>query len=171
MVLKDQNRMITQEYLKSVLDYDRDAGLFTRLESYKTVRKGDIAGGVNKRGYVCIRVKSKKYLAHRLAWLYEYGVLPNTSIDHINGITTDNRIANLRLVSYSGNNENRRRARKDSSSKLLGISIKRQGNKIKWQARIQVNNIRTYLGIFDTEEEAYAIYLNAKRKYHKFNTL
>lgn len=163
--------MITQEKLKKILEYNPDTGDFIRRTSYIKVKAGDKAGGINKRGYREIRVLGKKYLAHRLAWLYINGYFPEMIIDHINGDTQDNRISNLRLITASGNNQNRRKSRKDSNSKYLGISIKQQNGKTRWQVRIQIEGVRFYLGLFDTEEEAYEIYLSNKRKYHKFNTL
>lgn len=163
--------MLTQERLKELLEYNPDTGDFVRKTTYVRVRAGDKAGGLNQRGYIEIRVLGKKYLAHRLAWLYVNGVFPEMDIDHINGNTQDNRISNLRLITISGNNQNRRRSRKDSSSEYLGISIKHQKDKTKWQVRIQIEGVRFYLGLFNTEEEAYEVYLENKRKYHKFNTL
>jgi hypothetical protein len=50
----------------------------------------------NSLGYVQIKISGKLYHAHRLAWLYVYGYMPEKEIDHINRIRDDNRIANLR---------------------------------------------------------------------------
>lgn len=77
---------LTQLRLKEKLSYCRDTGLFTRI--YKNSNKGvkNIGGTKTKAGYIQICVDKKLYLAHRLAWLYEYGVFPEKQIDHINGV-------------------------------------------------------------------------------------
>lgn len=57
------------------------------MRAIKTGRKanvGDVAGCVDKDGYIQIRLKGKMYPAHRLAWLYVYGEWPQDEIDHIN---------------------------------------------------------------------------------------
>ena len=101
--------MITQEYLKSVLYYDKDTGLFTWKISNKKghVKEGKLAGSKDNRGYVKIQINKKDYTAHRLAWFYIYGEWPKQVIDHINRIKFDNRIENLRDVSVLENNKNR----------------------------------------------------------------
>jgi len=50
-----------------------------------------------------IGLLGKRYYAHRLAWLYVYGVWPDGDTDHINRNKHDNRIANLRSCSRSEN--------------------------------------------------------------------
>ena len=80
--------MITQKELLENLVYDKDTGVFTRKISLNTkIRVGDVAGGKDVKGYVCIRVMGKTYKAHRLAWLYVHGKWPENEIDHINGCT------------------------------------------------------------------------------------
>lgn len=64
------------------------------------------------RGYVRHRICSNGVVydvsAHRLVWISANGVIPEgLIIDHINRITVDNRIKNLRLVTPSGNMLNR----------------------------------------------------------------
>lgn len=78
--------MVTQEELKKQLQYSKHTGLFTRLTSPNGKNKvGEIAGTIDKNGYVKISIKSKAYKAHRLAWLYEFGNFPTKHLDHING--------------------------------------------------------------------------------------
>jgi hypothetical protein len=73
----------------------------------QNVRAGDIAGSFN-RGYRRIRLGKSAYLAHRIAWFLHYGEQPPNVLDHINGNKADNRIANLRAVSFKSNSINRR---------------------------------------------------------------
>jgi hypothetical protein len=147
--------MITQKELLENLLYNKDTGLFTRKISLNTkVRIGDLAGGKDTKGYVCIRVAGKTYKAHRLAWLYVYGNMPIGEIDHINGIKDDNQIANLRDVTKSVNQQNRQFVR--------GYS--RDGN--RWKAQIRFGGKWRHLGCYETEHEAHAAYLLAKTEVH-----
>lgn len=137
---------LTQEYLRSVLSYDRDSGLFTWTKRVAArVRVGDVAGSLSE-GYVQIRVLGKSRKAHRLAWLYMTGKLPDHPIDHINGVRSDNRWANLREAPGSLNNQNLKRAYKNSSTGLLGVY--RKGD--SWMSKISHNGKEYYLGLFDT---------------------
>ena len=94
---------LTQEYLKSILDYDLDTGIFTwKINKAKRTKIGDIAGW-SYNGYREIEINDKKYKAHRLAWLYVYGEMPNKLIDHIDGNRSNNKISNLREATLDGN--------------------------------------------------------------------
>lgn len=162
--------MLTQARLKEVLRYDADTGLFTWRKTLNNRRPaGTIAGCLDSARLrrVFIGVDGRMYLAHRLAWLYVNGVLPSQQIDHINGDSTDNRIRNLRQATNAENHQNLRRARNDSSTKLIGVRKRFR----KWAARITVDGHTIHLGTFKTAEAAHAAYLRAKRKLHPFGTL
>ena len=47
----------------------------------------------------------REYRLHRLVWLWVYGthVPDGMTLDHINGVKTDNRISNLRLATVGQN--------------------------------------------------------------------
>lgn len=89
--------MLTQAQLKKQLYYEPNTGEFTRLHTSSRARAGDSAGVLGPDGYVIINVCSRSHTAHRLAWLYMYGVWEFTRIHHVNGNKTDNRIENLQL--------------------------------------------------------------------------
>lgn len=95
--------MLTQEKLKSILLYDSDTGDFIWIKSIKGTRGiGKKAGTVTNKGYVDVCINGKKYGLHRLAFLYKTGSIPKT-VDHINGIKSDNRWDNLRECSLIEN--------------------------------------------------------------------
>ncbi len=98
---------MTQDELRSLLDYDPLTGVFLwKVSRGGTVRAGEPAGSYSVNGYRKIIVAGRSYRAHRLAWLYVYGEWPADQIDHINRVKDDNRIANLRVVSNGENRAN-----------------------------------------------------------------
>lgn len=86
-------------------------------------------------------------------------------IDHINGNGLDNRKQNLRNVSASLNQHNRLRARKDSTTKLIGaMKWKKEKHRLKpFYSAINLNGKSIYLGSFKTAQEAHKIYIEKKR--------
>ena len=158
--------MLTQERLKELLDYDPETGVFVRKASRGTAKAGSVAGCMYNTGYIMIRIDSKDYTAHRLAWLYVYGCWPTNQIDHINRVKDDNRLCNLREATQSENNWNVGKY-KNNKSGLTGVSW--HNSTKKWQAQISVNGKLIYLGLFDTPEEGHAAYLKAKAAHHKFS--
>lgn len=146
--------MITQEYLKSVVDYCPDTGAFTlKVNSQKTAAGGS-PEHKNFYGYRIISLPGNKgskgfgqHPSHRMAYLYMTGTLPEGEVDHINGIRDDNRWANLRNVTSSENKRNCAR-RSDNTSGCVGVSFHKKRN--QWRARIGAR----HLGWFKTKEEA-----------------
>ena len=158
--------IISQDELKALLHYDPDTGVFTwRVNRKGGVKVGDTTGYIAKNGYVQIGVSNKLYYAHRLVWLYVYGVWPEYDIDHIDGVRANNKLVNLRKATRTENNQN---TRKDSTnvSGLRGVYWHRAAQ--KWCAEIAVKGKKTYLGLFNTKELAHEAYLKAKETLHEF---
>lgn len=153
---------LTAPRLKELLRYCPDTGAFTAAKSRRGLRKVGSAGWVNAQGYRCVSLDGRTYLAHRLAWLFVNGEWPLDQIDHINGVRSDNRIANLRASSQRQNMQNTS-ARSDSSTGLKGVFPVRSG---KWAAQIQANNKVHHLGTFASKEEAFAAYQSAASDLH-----
>ncbi|MCZ8113828.1 HNH endonuclease [Silanimonas sp.] len=160
---------ITADFVRSILDFDPHSGRLTWRENRGGIAAGSDAGTTHIKGYRVISVNKRLYKAHRLAWLHHYGEWPSRDIDHVNGNNADNRIANLRLATSKENQQNRRRANKNSQSGLLGASY--DESRGLWQARIKVDGRQLYIGRFATAEEAHAAYLKAKAELHPFQTI
>ena len=162
---------LTAEYVREILDYDPETGVFIRkVRTAQCNRVGDradklVLAPIGRVGYRDITIKSKKYQAHRIAWLHYYGEWPKDQLDHINGERGDNRIANLRDVSDRVNKENTHVPRKHNSSGYLGVHWSSQQG--KWQGRIAVHGKNKHLGFFEDPAEAHQAYIKAKRIYHE----
>lgn len=127
-----------QATLKSNFSYDKNTGIFTRLN-----RKNS-AGSIDHYGYLILKIKGRQYKSHRLAWLYCYGEMPPHNIDHINGIKTDNRITNLRSVPQSENNKNMTVATNNKTN-MKGIWVDTtKGLKKKFATKIKGKTYRFY---------------------------
>jgi hypothetical protein len=161
--------MLTAERLREVLDYNPETGIFRwkAISTKNQVKVGDIAGCAGAKDYRRICIDGRLHLTHRLAWLYMTGEWPVADIDHINGISGDNRFANLREATRSENMQNRRGPNRDSKTGLLGASP----NQGKYEAAICLDGKKHYLGLFKTAEQAHAAYIKAKRKFHPGGTI
>ena len=100
--------MITKEELLNNIEYNPETGKFFWKKTKQGRNKDLSAGGKDKDGYIAICINGSQYKAHRLAWIIYHGFAPTEQIDHINKITSDNRICNLRLASQTENNCNQK---------------------------------------------------------------
>lgn len=146
------------DIVKNLLDYNKDSGEL----SWKCGKK---AGFISEHGYLRVVINSQTFMAHRIAWLMHTGKNPTGSIDHINGIKSDNRIENLRDVSHSVNQQNKRSAHGKTKTGVLGVTFY-ENRKKPYMAMINVNGKNKYLGFFETKEQASSAYWEAKKKYH-----
>ena len=151
--------MLTQQRLKKLLNYDPTTGVFTwRVAKSRHVKIGQTAGTINSRECIQIMIDGKRYVAHRLAWLYIFGAWPSEHIDHINTTRFDNRIENLREATHVENAQNARK-QQGARCRLKGVYVDNN----KFRARIRVGPRQIHLGMYDTEEEAHAAYMMAAR--------
>ena len=111
---------------------------------------------IDKDGYIYFHLninnKQKSFKIHRLLGIY---FIPNPNnlplIDHINNIRTDNRLENLRWISYSNNVVNSLKC-KNSSSIYKGVCF--LNYRKRFQAYISVNKKQLNLGQFKNEIDA-----------------
>lgn len=160
---------LTQEYLRFVLDYSPETGIFTwrKREGNKrwnTKYAGKRAGNYNRTlGYKTIRLNNSTNYEHRLVWVYVSGKYPKMKLDHINGDKTDNRIQNLREVNDIQNSINRK-THSNNTSGHKGIKYDKRRN--HWVANIGMCGKMRYLGSFPSKEQAVSAYICAAENIH-----
>lgn len=155
--------ILTQDFLKSRLYYDKNTGIFTYLKKVSNnTNIGDIAGSIHKTGYNVIIIAGRSYKSHRLAFLWMNGSFPKKDIDHINGNKLDNRWENIREATKSENNKNSPR-RKDNKSGICGV----YWNPLKeeWRATIYNNKKHILLGNFKDINDAISARKQAEKEF------
>lgn len=154
----DEVFMLTQEYLKSILNYNPETGIFTYLyrpnarKCWNSRCANKPAGIKGNHGYIAISIQNKKYLAHRLAVIYLGMDLSNGSeVDHINGRRDDNRKSNLRVVNSQGNSKNMKRSSNNTSGRT-GVYWDKINS--KWLVMAHSGNKQHYAGRFKNKDDA-----------------
>lgn len=147
--------MLTQEKLRSLIQYLPETGQFFWIVKKCRAEAGDLAGYLGGYGYWIIKIDQKKYQAHRLAWLWMTGSWPSDFIDHINRDKADNRWANLREATQKQNQEN-------NGKHMRGIRW--EEDRQRWLVRIKHHGVSKNLGRFIDLDEAISVRRTAERK-------
>lgn len=140
---------------------------FDRINKYRWSYHG---GGYAARGYH----NNGKLITVKLHQEIMGKSQPGYEIDHINGHKLDNRKCNLRIVTHQQNvfnSKNKtRNAPAEHTSRYKGVYWRKA--RARWVAYITLNGKRTYLGSFQSEQEAALAYNKAaEEKYGKFAKL
>ena len=167
--------MLTQEIVREFLNYDPDTGKLTwryrdrrwfntnrawNTWNSKFARKETFCSS-GSHGYLQGEILNKKYVAHRVIWLWMTGEWPKEQIDHINHDRTNNKWYNLREVSKLENCKNQ--STRDNVSGCMGVYFHKRTQ--KWQASIKNDRKRIHLGYFAILEDAIKARKRAEMRY------
>jgi hypothetical protein len=169
-------RAIPIHLLRTVLACDFETGSLTwaarqkeifgdaiRVRGWNTRHAGKPAfTTILSDGYRRGCVLNQRHLAHRVIWALRYGVWPVDQIDHINGVRSDNRISNLRVVSNMENGRNQR-LRKNNTSGVMGVCW--DSKHCMWRSQISVCGKTIYLGLYSSLDEAASARETAKIRF------
>lgn len=117
------------------------------------------------RGYFTVSFWGLGYFkVHRIVFslFHQRLASPDFVVDHIDGNTINNDPMNLREITKAQNNRNSG-IRKDNFIGIRGVCP--SGHTKPWSAYISINGKKTFLGEFQTIEEASSAYKEADLKY------
>jgi hypothetical protein len=145
--------------LKEKLEYVVSIGWTANIKTGDIFNnKGKLIKTKRIGGYIdCRFYKDKKAYhlrGHHLIWFIATNNIP-VNIDHINRVTNDNRLENLRDITHQKNMFN---------TNSRGACFIKDRN--KWLSSIKIDGKHKHLGYFDSELEAHNAYLEAKIIYH-----
>lgn len=149
-------KLPSNQRLNELLRYNPQTGeLRWKTNRRGAAKAGQLAGVVDKsRGYVKISIDNIRYKAHRICYKMATGWdVGMFEIDHINGVRSDNRLSNLRMVNAIANRKNTKR-RANNSSGYTGVSFHKRNK--KWRAQLKANGKKIHLGYFEKIEDAVA---------------
>lgn len=135
---------MTQEELKTLVNYDPITGIFINL------KRGEVVNYIRGKGYLGIQLNKTKYYLHRLAWLYMTGIMPE-QVDHIDTNKTNNKWNNLRIADNSSNQHNKN-LQSNNTSGVKGVCWDKINS--KWIAKVNFKSRCYNLGRFASIPEA-----------------
>ena len=150
--------MITQSELIEMFDY-KDGQLLRKNNITK--QKKLAIGSVSVNGYIETSINYKRYLLHRLIWLYHYGYFPKC-IDHIDGNRRNNRIENLREATFSQNALNMK-IRSNKKIPVKNVYSCSGGYEVKFC----MHGVKKRFGTFRSVEDAQEFAIQYRKNHHK----
>lgn len=170
--MQKQPPMNDLPFLRSIFEYDPDSGELTwkvRADVPKwwnTRYAGTQPLATDALGYRRAKITYGTWAGyvsvHRICYLLANGVLPQV-VDHINGVVTDNRKANLRAANEMSNAWNRA-GNRGTATGFKGVNVIRYrkgpnaGAICGYTAKLGHGRQREYLGFFKSAEEAAEAY-------------
>lgn len=148
---------IPQELLDALV-YDETSPTCLRFREWSKGRRTNLQAGFIKKdtGYGMLswgpRGSQLRFLAHRVVWAMHHGDAVDMVVDHIDCNPSNNKLDNLQAITFA---ENR--------SRQTGHGAYRSKDG-RWYSQLSIRGKFHYLGRFDTEDEARAAYVKAKRE-------
>lgn len=160
--------MRREEYdFASVFDADFSTGVLTWRSPPKNhaEKAGRVAGCVlrakgHNKPYWTVRAFGETFKRSRVVFYMKHGRWPVPAVDHADGDSLNDSIANLRECSLSENAANSR-DRTRGHDLPRGVYRTRQG---RFMARLTKDHATRNLGTFDTPHEAQAAYSAARKE-------
>ena len=153
--------MVTKELLHELFEY-RNGELYWKInKKFHPNLIGKQATFIDRK-YKGIMINGKKYLAHRIIYMYYYGKFP-LETDHIDRNPLNNNIENLREVNRSQNQWNKGKSKSNTSGCSNVTWCKRKN---KWKVHLMVHKVMKNLGYFDDIKLADLVAQEARSKYH-----
>lgn len=162
--------MSKNEIFKDVPNYE---GIYQvsnlgNVKSLKWKKEIIMKQGISSR-YLAVNLRkeniSKNVKVHVLVAMAFLNFKPNKqvlTIDHKNGVRTDNRLENLQIVTQRENIQNYHKSRKGQ----IGADWHEQTK--KWRSRIYINKRIIHLGLFEEEKDALKAYEIANQEIENF---
>jgi len=126
------------------------------LEDYDRIK--DYCWSKGNFGYIITAIHKNIILMHRLIM----NCPKDMEVDHIYHVNHDNRKSELRIVTRSQNQMNRK-IFKNNTSGVKGVNWEKFAN--KWRAQIKIKYNKIHLGLFDNFEDAVKARKEAEVKY------
>lgn len=163
--------------VRELLSYNPNTGVFT----WRVARAGRPAGapaGCLARVHSGVRlsfvigIDGRSCYAQRVAWALMTGAWPENLVAFRDHDPTNLRWTNLMAATTLSNRQRRMDVAPNSLTGVLGVRLqKRKTGPDKFSASIRAGGCMHYLGIFPTEDEARAAYLEAKKRLHSIDVV
>jgi len=143
--------------IEKYISYDSKTGEFTRIRTksiYHEYLIGTNPCKLKSNGYLEITSNNVIFKAHALAWYFVHGEYPKGKyqIDHIDHDKQNNAISNLRKVTASQNQRNRK-LNKNNTSGFTGVVFHKPSD--KWFSFIRLKpGTKKFLGSYENIEDA-----------------
>lgn len=161
---KNARNDLTAEFVRQAFDYNPFTGLLRwrkrpdRSAHWNSRYAGRTVGSPVRRG-LSVNINKKRYLIHRIIWVWMTGEWPPYELDHKDVNYRNNRWDNLRPATAAQNMANQG-IRSNNTSGYKGVSRKRD----KWQVSICINRNHMNIGTYATKEEAAKAYIEATNR-------
>jgi len=141
------------QLVRELFNYDPSTGVLIWRVKRGCRAAGTFAGCLSPNGRWVVSIQGRLQYRYRVAWTHYYGSPPVVEIDHVNGISSDDRITNLRLATRKQNCENLGLRVDNTSGARNVVWDKSRG---LWKVQVRTNGKNIEGGRFDSFSDATA---------------